>query len=149
MVSAWMPKPLPIQVRRPLIAATSETTVRTLALWSERKRKSRARGQRVHMRQDQGGGGLEEDVQNLPCNDETKDSALAERVKRVRGLVLLVTPVDGDVPASDGLVHLRHTQFRDGDRRGDGHDGGGHQVLRGHAKADICAEYGTSDGGEP
>ena len=88
-------------------------------------------------------------VQNLTRDHETEESALAEGVQRVRGLVLFVTTVDGDVPASDGLVHLWHTQLRYGDRRRDGHNGGGDKVLWGHAEADICAKYGTGDGGEP
>ena len=69
-------------------------------------------------------------------------------MKGVRRPVLLITTVDRNTAARDGLVHLGDAHLGDRDRRGDGHDGGGDQVLRGHAHADVRAEHGAGDGRE-
>ena len=45
-----------------------------------------------------------ENAQDLAGNDETEDGAPAEGMEGVSGFVLLVTAVDGDAAASDGLV---------------------------------------------
>ena len=74
-MSAWMPKPLPIQVRRPLMAATRETTVSTLALWRKGEARSKV-SMCAHNREKE----EERDVQDLAGDDETEDGTLGEGV---------------------------------------------------------------------
>ena len=69
-------------------------------------------------------------------------------MERVRGRVLDITAVDGDAAARDGLVHLGDAHLRDRDRRRDRHHRRRHEVLGGHAHADVRAEHGAGDGRE-
>lgn len=86
--------------------------------------------------------------QNLAGDHETEPRSTAERVECVSGWVLLDALVNDDAAARDGLVDLRYAYLADGDRCGDGHDGGGDKVLRGDAEVDVCGEDRAGDGRE-
>lgn len=135
-----MPKPWPIQVKRPLMAATSDRIVNTFVLDIQSQLND---FDALHMKAGR-------NSQNLACNNHTENTTETEGMESVSWAVLpvLVTTVHNDLPTCDGLLSLRDAHLTDRDGRRDRHDRGRNKILSGDTKRDVCREHGAGNGGE-